>query len=253
VNRLRELLKTGRPALGTWLSLAAPNVADVLGRCGFDWLLIDGQHSPVGPAEAFELARTVASTGASPVVRVGGLDAGAFNQALDAGAHGLMVPSVATPEEAARAVALATYPPRGERSIGGYRAQHAFGITRADYLALGAPALVAIQIESGLAVKRLDEILAVEGVDVCFVGPQDLAASLGLMPRLDSTEPAYQAALDAIIAAAVRRGTALGILTGTLEGAIELRQRGFTMIAISTDARLLEVSARDITLAFAGR
>jgi len=124
-------------------------------------------------------------------------------------------------------------------------------MTRADYLALGAPALVAIQIESGLAVKRVDEILAVKGVDVCFVGPQDLAASLGLTPRLDSTEPAYQAALDAIIAAAVRRGTALGILTGTLEGAIELRQRGFTMIAVSTDARLLEVSARDITLAFA--
>lgn len=251
MNRLRELLRAGRPAIGTWLSLGSANVADVLGRGGFDWLLIDGQHSPVGPAEMFELARTVAGTGGSPVIRVGGLDPHAFNQALDAGAHGVMVPSIATPEAAARAVSLATYPPGGERSIGGFWAHHAFRQPRGEYLAAGAPALVVLQIESRDAVRRADEILATGGIDVCFIGPQDLAASLGLTPQLDSSEPSYLAALGAITTAAQRRHVPLGVLTGTVAGAAWHLEHGFTMIAVATDARFLEAAARDITTALA--
>jgi 4-hydroxy-2-oxoheptanedioate aldolase len=251
MNRVRQLLEAGRPAIGTWLSLGSVPVADVLGRGGFDWLLIDGQHSPVGPAEMFELARTVVAAGASPVIRVGGLDPYAFNQALDAGAHGVMVPTISTSEAAARAVSLATYPPGGERSIGGYWAQHSFALPRAEYLAAGAPALVVLQIESRQAVERIDEILDVAGVDVCFVGPQDLAASLGLTPRLDGTEPVYLAAIERIRTSAARRKMPLGILTGTIESARWHLEHGFQMLAVATDARLLGSAAQEISVALA--
>jgi 4-hydroxy-2-oxoheptanedioate aldolase len=223
----------------------------VLGRVGLDWLLIDGQHSPLGPAEIFEMARTVVSTGVSPVIRVAGSEAADFAQALDAGAHGVMVPMVSSPDAARRAVALATYPPRGERSIGGFWAHHAFGMARAEYLASGAPALVIIQLEGREAVERVDEILAVEGIDACFVGPQDLAASLGLPPILDSQEPAYLTALETIRSAALRHGLPVGILTGGLEGALRHLEHGFTMVAVGTDARLLEASGLEITRATA--
>jgi 2-keto-3-deoxy-L-rhamnonate aldolase RhmA len=124
-------------------------------------------------------------------------------------------------------------------------------MTRVDYLALGAPALVVLQIESQEAVARMDEILAIDGIDVCFVGPQDLAASLGLAPQLDSAEPRYLAALETIVAAASRHGVPLGILVGSREAADRQLTRGFQMIAVGTDARLLEDRAREITAALA--
>ena len=244
-----DRLRAGRPAIGAWLSLASANVADVLGRTGFDWLLIDGQHSPLGPAEIFDLVRVVVGTGASPIVRVRQLDAADIADALDAGAHGVMVPMISSPDAAARAVTMATYPPRGTRSIGGYGAHHAFGMARADYLAAGAPALIIIQLEDAEAVDRADEILAVEGIGACFVGPQDLAAALGVAPVLDSREPAYLAALEKIRSAAARHGVPVGILTGSVEDALRHLDLGFTMVAVSTDARLLERSGREVTTA----
>jgi 2-keto-3-deoxy-L-rhamnonate aldolase RhmA len=247
VNPLRRRLEGGQIALGTWLSLGSPNVAEVLAHAGFDWLLIDGQHSPIGPAETFDLSRLVAAAGVSPVVRVASADAALINHALDAGAHGVMVPMVDSSEAAARVVAVSMYPPKGERSIGGYRAQYSFGASRADYLASGGEPLVVIQIEDRRAVDRIDEILAVGGLDVCFVGPQDLAASLGLPPILDSAEPRYVDALARIVHSAQRHNVGLGILTATIEAAERHVDQGFRLIAVSTDARLLGESARAMT------
>lgn len=238
-------------ALGTWLSLGSSNVAEVLAHAGFDWLLIDGQHSPIGPAEAFDLTRLVGGAGVSPVVRVASADGAQITHALDAGAHGVMVPMVDSSETAARVVALSTYPPGGERSIGGFRAQYSFGVSRAEYLASGGEPLVIIQIEDRHAVDRIDEILAVEGLDVCFVGPQDLAASLGLPPILDSTEPGYTDALARIAHSAERHNVRLGILTATTEGAERHIDQGFRLVAVSTDARLLGESARALSAALA--
>lgn len=247
MSRLREQLLAERPAIGCWLSLGSPPVADVLARAGFDWLLIDGQHSPVGPAEMTAISRTVFAAGASPVIRVSSLEPATVNQALDAGAHGIMVPAVSDARQAERAVSLATYPPRGVRSIGGYGAQHHFGLSRGDYLAAGRPAMIIVQIEDARAVDMADEILGVDGIDACFVGPQDLCASLGLTPRLDSQEERYLEALDRISEAARRRRIVLGILAGDAESAAGYLRAGFRMVAVSTDARLLESAAKRVT------
>lgn len=251
-SRIAERLRSGRPALGTWLSLGSAAVADVLGRTGFDFLLVDGQHSPIGPAEMSEISRAVLATGASPVIRVASLDGAAVAHALDRGAHAVMVPSVSTAEDARRAVELATFPPAGRRSIGGYGAPHAFGASRDEYLAAGAPALVVIQIEDAAAVDRLDQILAVPGIDVCFIGPQDLAASLGAPAQLDSRDPRYRAALERIVSVAKDRGVCLGILAGTIESAMESLDLGFRMVAVATDVRLLQSAADSIMVPLAG-
>jgi 4-hydroxy-2-oxoheptanedioate aldolase len=253
MNPLRTILDTDRPAIGTWLSLGSPNVAEILARSGLDWLLIDAQHSAIGPAEVLDLVRTVAAGGASPVVRVASADGQLIGQALDSGAHGVMVPMVADPETAMRVVSVAAYPPKGERSIGGFRGQFGFALSRSDYLVSGGQPLIAIQIENREGLDRVDEILSVDGLDVCFVGPQDLAASLGLQPVLDSTEPTYAKALERIVRSAQDYQVRLGILTATNEGAERYRAMGFALIAISTDARVLAEAASALSTAATGR
>lgn len=230
-------------ALGAWLSLGSPGVAELLGHAGFDWVLIDQQHAAVGPSEMLELVRAVASSGAAPIVRIAANSPEYFAYALDAGAHGVMVPMVEDREAAEAAVCAFSYPPNGTRSMGGYRAHLAFGMSRGEYLDR-PPARLIVQIEHRRAIDNLEEIASVSGIDVLFVGPQDLSASYGLLPSLEIGHPRMREAIDALVRARRAHGVGLGSLCSGIDSAREYIDAGFTMLAVGTDAAMLATAAK---------
>ncbi len=252
-NHVKEKLKQGEPALGAWLSLASVSSARIMARLGFDWLAVDTEHSAQNPVLMARMVSTIvdAST-CAPFVRLPNHGVEWFKWALDAGAWGIIVPMVSTAEEARQAVEHAKYPPLGSRSIGGVFAPYGFGSTSMpEYVRMANnETLVAVQIESALAVENLGEILAVPGIDVAFVGPNDLHAQLGLPPSSEGTESAFVEALEHIQAQARKHQVALGIFSSDGEAAARRVRQGFQMISVTTDISSLVASAtRNLHLA----
>ncbi|MHB8596038.1 MAG: HpcH/HpaI aldolase family protein [Ktedonobacteraceae bacterium] len=237
-NAVKEKLKRGEPALGGWLSLPSIPSARIMARLGFDWLVVDMEHTAHNAVLMADMVATIADAGTcAPIVRVPTNSVEWFKWALDAGAWGVVVPMVNTREEAQRAVEHAKYPPVGTRSIGGAFGPYGFGIT--DWPSYAQTAndaiLVTIQIESMQALQNLDEILSVPGIDVAFVGPNDLHAQLGLPASSDGAEPEFMDALERIKAAAQKYSVATGIFSGNGETAAERVRQGFQMISVTTD------------------
>src|SRR5436853_1314923 len=204
-NQVKEKLKRGEAVLGAWLSLPSVPSARIMARLGFDWLVVDMEHSAQNAVLMADMVATIADSGTcAPMVRVPGNSVEWFEWALDAGAWGIIVPMVSTREEAQRAVEFAKYPPRGMRSIGGAFGPYGFGITDwPDYARMANDEIIVIvQIESAQGLQHVDEILSVPGIDVAFVGPNDLHAQLGLTPSSDGAEPEFLEALERIKAAA---------------------------------------------------
>lgn len=244
-TRIQRALRDGGVALGTWLSLASTGSAEMLANTGLDWLLIDQQHTSIGPSETLDLIRAVNCGAASPVVRIPTNARGSYDQALDSGAHAIMVPGIESVAEAQRAVACSSYPPLGERSTGGYRAQYSFHLSRPDYLRLGPPLLI-LQIEHIRAVERIDEIVLVEGVDAFFIGPQDLSSSMGLPPSLAPATDAFEGALQRVREACMKAMVPLGILVPDVGSARQRLREGFRIVAVSTDAAFVADRGQDI-------
>jgi 4-hydroxy-2-oxoheptanedioate aldolase len=244
-TQLRAALDGDRMVTGTWLSLASSTVAEVLSHCGFRWLLIDQQHALVGTDGLLQMVHAVESGGASPVVRIPANRPEYIGIALDVGADAVMVPMVSSASDAEQALGSMRYPPGGVRSIGGYRAAMVANLTRAEYYRRASQRVSAwVQIEDAAGVERAGEIMQVEGVDVCFVGPQDLSASLGLMPSLEPDSDVFEAALDTVVQAAAGTTVRLGLLVPTAESAMRRWTQGFQVIAVSTDAAMLATAGR---------
>src|SRR2546428_8505416 len=171
-----EKLKRGEPALGAWLSLPSVPSARIMARLGFDWLVVDMEHSAQNPVLMADMVATIVDAGTcAPIVRVPTNSVERFKWALDAGAWGVVVPMVNTREEAQRAVEYAKYPPSGTRSIGGAFGPYGFGISHwpEDHRTANDETVLVIQIESTPALENLDDILSVPEIDVAFVGPND--------------------------------------------------------------------------------
>ena len=237
-NQMKEKLKRGEPVLGGWLSLPSVPAARIMSRLGFDWLLVDMEHTAHNATLMSDMVATIADSGlCAPLVRVPTNNVEWFKWALDAGAWGVVVPMVNTREEAQRVVEYTKYPPAGERSIGGAFGPYGFGITDwAEYARMAnEETVLAVQIESAQALQNLDEILSVPGLDVAFVGPNDLHAQLGLAASTDGTEPVFMEALERIKASARKHGLATGIFSGGGEAAAERVRQGFQMISVTTD------------------
>ena len=237
-NQVKEKLKRGEAALGAWLNLPSVPSARIMARLGFDWLVVDMEHSAHNPALMADVVATIVDAGTSaPIVRVPANGVEWFKWALDAGAWGVVVPMVNTREEAQRAVEFAKYPPRGTRSIGGAFGPYGFGITDWPEYARMAndETLVIVQIESAPALQNLDAILSVDGIDVAFVGPNDLHAQIGLPPSSDGTEPAFMEALERVKASARAHHVATGIFSSNGEAAAQRIRQGFQMISVTTD------------------
>ncbi|MEO8972018.1 MAG: aldolase/citrate lyase family protein [Ktedonobacteraceae bacterium] len=237
-NAVKEKLKRGEPALGAWLSLPSIPSARIMARLGFDWLVVDMEHTAHNAVLMADMVATIADAGTSaPIVRIPTNSVEWFKWALDAGAWGVVVPMVNTREEAQRAVELAKYPPIGSRSIGGAFGPYGFGIT--DWPSYAKTAndsiLVTIQIESMQALQNLDEILSVPGIDVAFIGPNDLHAQLGLPASSDGAEPEFMDALERIKTVAQKHSVATGIFSSNGETSAERVRQGFQMISVTTD------------------
>ena len=175
-------------SIGSWIQIGNPTIAEIMASAGFDWLVVDLEHSAITLREAEDLIRVIDLKGVVPLVRLSSNNPEQIKRIMDAGSHGVIVPMVNTPEEAEMAVASVKYPPVGRRSFGLARAQ-GYGARFEDYLAWQREnSLVIVQIEHINAVNCLESILSVEGVDAYFVGPYDLSGSLGIPGQFDHPE-----------------------------------------------------------------
>lgn len=243
-NETLAKVKSGQLALGLWFNSGNHALARLLAAQGLmDWLLVDTEHCPTDLSMVAVLCAAIADVSGgrtTPLVRVVDGTIHHIKQALDAGAQGVMCPLVDTPEQAARIVGYAKYPPQGVRGNGGLMPHLGFAMNRAQYTeAANRETLVAVQIETKLAVENADAIAAVPGVDVLFIGPNDLHISLGYGPSYWSDAPLFRDAADKVLAAAARHGKAAGILMGNATQAKARRADGFTFIGMGADTLTL--------------
>jgi 4-hydroxy-2-oxoheptanedioate aldolase len=246
-NGLKRAFEAREVTYGTWLAFGSPLVAERLASLGFDWLLIDLEHSPANHESAAMMAMAIAARGCVPLVRVPSSADDHIKRALDLGAYGIVAPMVNSPEQARAVVASCHYPPEGVRSVAGGRNDLAWETTGPTYLAeANRRTAVIVQIEHVSALSRLDEILSVPGLDCAFIGPQDLSASLGCEPMLESPDPRYREAVEEIKAAADRNGVATGIMVLTAEQAAQRARQGFNMISLANEVRILSAAVTEI-------
>jgi 4-hydroxy-2-oxoheptanedioate aldolase len=246
-NPVKRALKSGQPAVGTWLSLGSILAARLLARAGWTWLTVDVEHTLVGWETTTHMLASIADAGCTALVRVPSNRHDHIKRALDNGAHGIVVPMVNSRAEAEAAVAAALYPPAGNRSVGGSVHALNFGTTGPDYYAhANEEILVVLQCEHIQAVENADAIFSVAGIDAIFVGPNDLAASMrskdGRPPSAEATAQANQH----ILATCKKHGVAAGYHCMSAEEARHRIEEGWQFLAISSELRMMLDSSRGI-------
>ncbi|GBD29446.1 5-keto-4-deoxy-D-glucarate aldolase [bacterium HR32] len=240
-NRVKRILQEGQVTIGYWLTLPSPSVAEIFAALPLDWLVVDLEHSPIGWERLEDMLRALRGSPVVPLVRVPSGEAPVLKRALDRGPLGVVVPLVSTEEEAARVVAACRYPPEGIRGVAGTRAS-GYGATLPEYFSRwNREVLVACQVETVEAVERVDRIAAVDGVDVLFVGPNDLSANLNRWRDLESD--AFRRAVDRVLEAAQAHGKAAGVMCTGPEDALKRIEQGFRFVALGSDARVLAAGA----------
>lgn len=243
-NRVRRLLEAGRPAFGTFNWLTGPECIEILGAAGFDFVIIDMEHGPHGQGNLPGMLRAADAAGTVPIVRVTKNEPTLILRALDLGAKGLHVPQVNTAAEAAAVVRAARYWPLGERGLApGTRAARFGALETDDYITqANADPLLIIHIENKMGVENLDEILAVPGIDVVFLGPADLSQSLGIPGQLQ--HPKVQELVETVIAKSRKAGLPVGIFAVDADDAARWVKAGVTYLAVGADSFFLFNSAR---------
>jgi 2-dehydro-3-deoxyglucarate aldolase len=242
-NALKRKLARNEVTLGTWVTTGNSDVAEVLAWSGFDWLIFDMEHGPLDISTMEIMAQAVSAAPSFPVARVPSNDPVHVKRALDLGIPGVMIPYVNTKDEAIRAVGSAKYPPSGIRGVAPRRASM-FGLEWDEYLKnANDQVLTVIQIETVEAVKNVEEILKVKGIDVLFVGPLDLSFSAGFPSQ--TTHPEVQSLIRSVAKAAEKAGVATGIHSSP--GQIRYyAEMGFRFIASGGDTDFLLEGAKKI-------
>lgn len=239
-NPLREKLARGQRVFGCLSNLASPVAAELAGLAGYDFVLIDGEHGPGSQGEHRAMVQAVAATPAAAAFRVAGNHLAELKRAADLGVHCLVVPEVQSAAEAAKAVAATFYPPKGRRSFGAplLRAS-GYGLQTQSYVddMTDGGVVMAMLVETAAGACNAAAIAAVDGVDVMFVGPHDIAATLGLLGQVD--HPRVQEAIRQIEAATSGAGKILGGLPHGSVGVDELCRRGYRFIVAATDVGVL--------------
>jgi 2-keto-3-deoxy-L-rhamnonate aldolase RhmA len=240
-NPVKERLTKGLPTVGQWVSMPVPSIVELLSSFQMDWLCLDTEHGPADTERVEDMIRALKGTDVVPIVRVGGNDPVLIKRALDRGALGVIVPLVNTPEQARAAVAASKYPPEGIRGVAGTRVNR-FGMDLGDYFTQWNGQVVVIcQIETVEALENVEAIAAVPGVDVLFIGPNDLSAALNGFRQFD--RPEFKSAVDRIVKATKRHGSAAGYMASSTEEVLERIDQGFRFVSNGTDARMLAVAA----------
>ena len=245
VNPVRETLMQGKASLGAWLNLASPLAAEVTAAAGFDWLAIDAEHSAFDIPLIADTFRGIEARGAVPFVRIWDQNPVSLARILDAGAYGIIVPHVSTPEQAEAIAQAMRYPPRGARSAGTGR----IAALGADYRATADDQILVIpQIEDMEGIDNAEAIMSVEGVNAGFLGPSDLALSMGVQPG----HPDHEAAVQKMLAACKKVGKPCGMPARTVASAKQRLAEGFQFLDVVSDLRLLEAGAQAMLTALCG-
>jgi 4-hydroxy-2-oxoheptanedioate aldolase len=248
-NRFKQALRGSAPQIGLWMGLAEPAAAELLAGSGFDWLLIDAEHSPNDVRTVLRQLQAMAAYPVHPIVRPRTGAVEIIKQYLDVGVQTILVPMVETPEQAALMVAATRYPPHGVRGVASAttRASRWGRIDRYFHQA-DAEMCVLVQVESVKGLGNLRTIAAVDGVDGVFFGPADLAASMGSLGN--PGEPKVKKAISEGIAGVVAAGKAAGILVADRVLAREYLALGAQFVAVGVDMALLAKAASDLSAAF---
>lgn len=244
-NPYKALLKTGKPAFGLMLTIPSPQLAQVVARAGYDWMMIDREHGPIDMSVCQQMIAASQGTPCAPIVRIREIDPELAKPVLDSGAYGVIFPMVKTAEEAELAVASLRYPPKGVRGIGPIMASVRWGITAAEYLKQANNELMTIVlIEHIEAVRNIKKILAVKGIDVAQIAPFDLSASLGRPGELN--HPEVKKAIATAEGAIRRSGIPLGGLAQTVENAQRMVARGYRAILMTHDVGLIQAASAEM-------
>jgi 4-hydroxy-2-oxoheptanedioate aldolase len=245
INPLLAAWKSPTTSLGGWCTLPGGLAAEVIARQDLDWVCIDQQHGMIDDSTAIDMLQGITAAGKPAIVRVRWNEAPAIMSALDAGAMGVIIPMIETAEDARRAVSACRYPPHGQRSYGPIRARDVFGSTDPDVLSQVA---CVVMIETPEALENLDEILDVPGIDGIYLGPSDLALSLGEKPG--TTAKILETTMTMVAEKARARGIAVGIHTGHGSVAARYVAEGYDFVTCFSDAGMISAAvAHHLSLA----
>ena len=239
MNPFRQLLRAhgARAPIGTWIVSASPLVAEAVGSAGFDWGVLDMEHSPLDLMTLVQLLHAVGNTKMVPVVRLPWNDAVTVKRVLDAGAETLLFPAVQNADEARQAVAATRYPPEGVRGVTALSRASRYGTLPDPFRSANRGIGVVVQLETAQAIARLEEIAAVPGIDALFVDPGDLSGSLGHIG--ENTHPAVMTLMSEAAERARAAGMPIGTIGGTPEAVTRYRAAGYDAVAIASDLGLL--------------
>jgi 2-keto-3-deoxy-L-rhamnonate aldolase RhmA len=240
---LRHRVLAGETVIGLFVQLGSLVAADVVGRAGFDWTIVDLEHGMATETDLLAQLVAIQATPTAAIVRVSSAERMRVDRILDLGADGLMIPRLETPEEVRQTLTWMRYPPAGIRGLAGTTRGAGYNtVAHPDIQTINERILGVFQVESPLAVEHVEELAAIDGVDVLFVGPADLSHAMGIPGEF--ANPVFVEALDHVAAVARAHGKGAGMLVRDASEVAAYAARGFTFIGIGSDAGLLIGGAR---------
>jgi len=247
-NAFKAALKAQKPQIGLWASIPSNFTAEVIAGAGFDWILLDTEHTPSDIETVVSQLQAVSAYPTTPVVRVPWNDMVMIKRYLDTGVQALLVPQVNTPEEAKNAVAYTRFPPEGLRGVAGSTRATRFGRIKDFFKRAHEETCLLVQTETKEALANIEAIAAIDGVDGLFIGPADLHASLGYLGERAHKD--VLPVIDDAIRRIVKAGKAAGILTDSEENARRWLQCGATFVAVGADLGILARGAEALAAKF---
>lgn len=233
INRVKQLWREGKPAIGGFLSIPSCFSAEVMSHTGLDWLCVDMQHGAIDYSDVVPMLTAISTTAVTPIVRVPWNEPSMIMKVLDAGAYGVIVPMVSNRAEAERAVAACRYPPVGIRSNGPNRAILYGG---ADYQKNADREMLCIaMIETAEGIAKMDQIISTPGLDAVYIGPTDLALALGLPPVMDNDDPKHVATVNQILETCRKHKVAAAMHTTSAKYTQRYIDQGFNMVMLIND------------------
>ena len=245
-NTFKEALAKGERQIGCWMSFADGQIAEIMGTCGFDWLVIDGEHAPNDIRSIRDQLIALTASPSHPVVRVPVGETWMIKQVLDAGAQTVLVPIVESAEQARELVRACHYPPKGVRGVGATAARATMFGSVSEYIQTADQEVcLLVQVENRAGIDALDEILQVEGIDGVFIGPADLSTDMG--HQGNSAHPEVRAAIADAITRIKAAGIAPGILGVSEEATQAYLDMGAQFLAVGIDVLVLAQNARALS------
>lgn len=245
-NTFKEALAKGERQIGCWMSFADGQIAEIMGTCGFDWLVIDGEHAPNDIRSIRDQLIALTASPSHPVVRVPVGETWMIKQVLDAGAQTVLVPIVESADQARELVRACHYPPKGVRGVGATAARATMFGSVSEYIQTADQEVcLLVQVENRAGIDALDEILQVEGIDGVFIGPADLSTDMG--HQGNSAHPEVRAAIADAITRIKAAGIAPGILGVSEEATQAYLDMGAQFLAVGIDVLVLAQNARALS------